>query len=451
MCGLVVFLDNSRIDNPDTAMQAALRSISHRGKPGRQGSWTDGYVTLGHVRLPIRGLGKEYDQPMHGRNWVGLFVGESFTTNGPNDSLEMLTEFYEHMNDVRYLTKHDGFWAMVLHDRRAGLTHVLVDHLSIKPLYFDTASGVISTELRPLVAVDPHPALDFHYLSNVRKWGYDPSFRTPYESIRRLKPGCCYTFQGTRPIRVQEYFPLTPNPTLDPKECIEEAVKRRMLSDVPIAVLCSGGLDSTIVTQLALKYRDDLTVYHIQNQEDTNYFCHIDFPTATEVRIIDINGCDDRLEEALDATEEPVDLGSVLPQFLLAHALKHDGFNVVLTGDGADELFGGYKRALDYDSQYSDVFSELVHYHLPRLDKVMMSATVELRSPFLAPRVVSSALALPWHRRTQKQVLKEAFRGIVPKSILERDKLPLKSQHVRFGGEKYRNWVVDRFIEDHNT
>ena len=97
-----------------------------------------------------------------------------------------------------------------------------------------------------------------------------------------------------------------------------------------------------------------------------------------------------------------------------------------MTGDGADELFGGYQRAKDYDSQASDVFCELPYYHLPRLDRVHMRSTTEIRSPFLAPSVVAFALRLPRSERVGKKILKEAFRGLVSDAIIDRPKHPLK-------------------------
>merc|ERR1711991_1311828 len=120
------------------------------------------------------------------------------------------------------------------------------------------------------------------------------------------------------------------------------------------------------------------------------------------------------------------------PQIAMAEKLKELEFHNVLTGDGADELFGGYRRAKEYDSQYSDVFCELPYYHLPKLDRTMMRSTIELRAPFLSPAVIVHALNLPWSERMgEKTVLKETFKNLVPKKILDRDKLPLKTDAIR--------------------
>ena len=136
--------------------------------------------------------------------------------------------------------------------------------------------------------------------------------------------------------------------------------------------------------------------------------------------------------EAIMVHQSPVDLGSVKPQIAMAKKLRELGFYAVMTGDGADELFGGYRRAKEYDSQMSDMFCELPYYHLPKIDRTMMRYTIETRSPFLAPSVCKYAMNVPYVKRMgEKLELKETFKDIVPLEILTRDKLPLKTDAIR--------------------
>ena len=443
MCGLVVFLDPWIFVNAAKSMEIALAAIGHRGLPGRSAWRKAGDVMLGHVRLPIQGLSTDYDQPFYTTDWAGVFVGEVLDCGEVNDADWALKALYRHGPEPLALS--DGFWAMALHDKNELITTILTDHLSIKPLYWHKELGIVASELRAIEAVVPNLTINRHYLSDVLKWGYCPTEATPYEEVNRLKAGHCYTFVKKEIKSCRKYFRL--EPLIGSLEYeIRKAVVNRLVSDVPVATLCSGGLDSTIVSLLAAKYsKQGMTVFHIEgNKDDTLYFDQIQWPGDVSVRKIRIEPL--RLEDALTATEEPVDLGSVLPQYQLGKAVSDAEFNVVLTGDGADELFGGYKRASEYDSQWSDIFSELVHYHCPRLDKTMMASTVELRSPFLAPRVIECALNTPYGMRTHKQALAEAFRGIVPDQIIDRKKVPLRTLECEEGGIEYRQKVIDCFL-----
>jgi asparagine synthetase B (glutamine-hydrolysing) len=151
------------------------------------------------------------------------------------------------------------------------------------------------------------------------------------------------------------------------------------------------------------------------------------------------------LEQILLNYDCPVDLGSMIPQFLLSKAISDANFNVAISGDGADELFGGYRRITQYDSQQSDVFDELVHYHLPRLDRLMMANTIELRCPYLSSYVMNIALSLPYSERVNKKHLKNAFRDIVPNEILLRKKEPLKIKDIREDKMSHRLRVIQKF------
>ena len=453
MCGIAMIIGRHLFEGDRMErVNAALDTISHRGLPGRRNVVTNDIVTMGHVRLPIRGLGTWYDQPIATDDYTGVFVGEIFGIDEVNDAEYVMRL----LNDEgpAALSQHDGFWAIAFHDHWMGTTKVLTDHLAIKPLYWHEDEGIIASELRAVINLAHYPlTIDQHYLSNVRKWGYDPSERTPYKEIKRLEAGTCYTFGPRGQLLFKhKYFDLKPDPGLNVRTEVEEAVSNRLVGDVPVATLCSGGLDSTIVSLLAAQQSQGMTVFHINagSKEDREAFDSIDWPN--HVRKMHVH-LPEKVNhglwvEALNATEEPVDLGSVLPQFQLGRALKEEGFNVVLTGDGADELFGGYRRAHEYDSQYSDIFSELVHYHNPRLDKCMMASTVELRSPFMAPNVIRAAMAIPWfHNRQNKEVLKHYFQDLVPRNILERPKVPLKTAAVIQGGDTYRKKVIDQFLK----
>ena len=175
-----------------------------------------------------------------------------------------------------------------------------------------------------------------------------------------------------------------------------QSVQNRLISkNYPISLLVSGGLDSSIIAAILSGTETKVTWYSIENGE-SEYVKILANKLNKEVTFLEY-GMDEDLNWEIYKywNETPIDLGSVVPQYHLFKAIKQNSdHRIVLSGDGADELFGGYKRIHEYDSQFSDVFDELSFYHLPRLDKMSMAHTLELRNPFLNLEIVRFALNL---------------------------------------------------------
>lgn len=413
-----------------------MDAMSYRGKDGKQGLVLRGEWALGHVRLAIQDLTDNSSQPVHRGNFDLAYVGEVFNLEGLNE-LKTVTHVFEHFGPDNF-HQFDGFWAVAViqnYDRATAFT----DYLGQKPLYYWRDQAIVCSELDPMFQLAPKPEYDDVYLSNVVKWGYDCTGRTPYKGITQLPPGHVLELQ-------YDEMTLTPywdwsHPALRKlgtlREELTQATLNRLAGDREVALLLSGGLDSSIIYYILKQARKKVKAFSVENGE-SEYL-------PPGVKTLDIQPGLFDLSEALESMQVPVDLGSLVPQHHLAQALATEGYNVCLSGDGADELFGGYRRAMEYDSQASDVFMELPYYHLPRLDRIMMRHTVELRSPFLSPRVLALALRIPYEQRTSKQALKEAFKDLVPDNILNRPKLPLKTAAVIHGGTEYRKHLVESF------
>lgn len=424
MCGLI--LADPR-HGPD-AINNAVTAMSYRGADGLRGlvSWRG--WTIGHTRLAIQDLSPAGAQPVVEKDQVFAFVGEIFNhfiSEQNSMGIALRRRDFHHL---------DGFWSVVQISKSGA--YAFTDYLGSKPLYWWPEQGVVCSEIRPMFELAPPPALDQIYLANCIKWGYDYSGRTPWEGIFQLPPGVVINLESGGRQFYWDWAKVPGQPD-ELKPEIDNAIFNRTVSDRPVSMLLSGGLDSSIVYYTLAQAGKEIEAFSVENGESEF------LPEG--VQVLDLPEVSTK--EAVEILQAPIDLGSMVPQLKLARAVASKGYNVCLTGDGADELFGGYRRAQEYDSQQSDVFVELPYYHFPRLDRIMMSETIELRSPFIAPRVIAAALRLPYSKRTSKQALKEAYSGVVPDPILKRDKHPLKTEAVISGGYNYRRRLVQEFID----
>ena len=466
MCGILI------AHNPT---QERIESILHRGIEYSTHSDQSG-LTLCHHRLPIQTeIGDKWIQPIEiSPNRYLLFNGEIFNypKNFGSDT-EYLVNLFSSFNfsslDIfialyePYIKKWDGFWAICLVDMRRKDIICFTDPLGKKSLYFNEL-GEICSEMKGLITINS--LIDPAFIGGVRKWGYVPNESTPFENITKIKANYFYKWNFCNPEKKEEYGPYfafkggkfkfdSEDELLDYVwEKIELSTSNRLLSlDYPISILLSGGLDSSIIGGLLLKLGADVSWYTINNGPDNDYVRECENYWGVKVNRLNYQmdsndpGFDKKLDEIyFKWNESPVDMGSVIPQYFLFDAIKK-GTNtrIVLSGDGADEMFGGYRRIEEYDSQESDIFHELTYYHLPRLDKMSMANTLELRNPFLNLELIQLALQLRFDLRKNKEILKKAFRGLIPDSIIERKKHPLKNEKIVHDPINYRIDAINHF------
>ncbi len=424
MCGLIAGGKGA----PDVAEVGMM--LEHRGVRCQV---RDNVV---HWRMPVVGVGPEHDQPVKVGSWLVAWVGEVLDFRDRYPGMECDTELVcREWEDASFVDqRHDGFWSIAAVYLPTGSLHLLADYLGQKPLYYRTDCPVAASEPDPVAAVMP-TTLDELYLSDVCKWGYCPDARrTPYCEVNRVLPGEHVMLDRGCPPRFLSRDVLRPRRICD-KEVLRDAIcvairLRVTSSDVPVAALVSGGLDSSIVYTLASRYAD-VKPYYVVTDDPSE---HGRIQDLVGSRLTYASASSVTTEEALQVMQEPLDLGSLKFQVALARVVDE---RVCLTGDGADELLGGYSRSLRYDSQASDVWRELVCWHLPRLDRVMMSNMVETRSPFLSRSVAEIALGLPRAERTNKKILRDLF----PEFDVE--KVPLRP--TSFDREATSVEMVDMF------
>lgn len=417
----------------------ALEAISYRGVRSKV------MGQMGHARLPIVGVGPQNDQPVLQGKWIISFVGEvlDFREIDPGAECDLAVVVDSFVEGGERLRRADGFWSVIAISENLDVMTFFVDYLAQKPLYYRDDTLSVASELRALLHLG-NVHLDKIYLASVVKWGYCPEpWRTPYQEIRKVLPGQRITMNRWDGVVSRETVdPLFPR-TLsfsDMRAEIEAAVRRRVTSsDVPVAALVSGGLDSAITYTLAKRY-GDVRPYHVENGELESA---VKVLGDGEWGLVTLDEVSD--EQCLDYMQEPIDLGSLAPQVALSDAIAGKA-TVCLTGDGADEFWGGYGRSSRYDSQASDVWHELVMWHLPRLDRVMMRNRIEVRSPFLARRVAEAALAVPWAGfRQDKELLRNLFQDDLPSGVADRAKRPLRTARVSQDREARSRELVDCF------
>jgi asparagine synthase (glutamine-hydrolysing) len=468
MCGIILTTEFNSTED-------ILNSISHRGIE-RTEKKLEG-VTLCHHRLPIQTVeGDEWYQPKQISDGIYmLFNGEIFNYDRERYSsdgeylcdlfssyrfggVEMFSALF-----LPHIQTWDGFWAIVIYDSKTGDVISFTDPLGKKCLYVNK-DGEISSEIKGVYREGYK--VDQTFISSVRKWGYNKDDRTTYEEIKRILPNKIYSFNIGSPMFKNIYSDYwegfnVPIYELRGKSYEEhmdwlwskmvESVKNRMLSkNYPVSALISGGLDSSIIAAIMKSESiDKINWFTIENGE-TEY---VDI-LAKHLNI-SVNKLTYDMDESLNKeiyqkwNETPIDLGSVIPQYHLFKAVKDQtGYRIVISGDGSDELFGGYSRIHEFDSQKSDIFEELSFYHLPRLDKMSMANTLELRTPFLNLDIVQFALHLPLEWRKDKKILKDTFSPILPSEIIERKKIALKNPQIKEDKIAYRQKAIDLFLSE---
>jgi asparagine synthase (glutamine-hydrolysing) len=353
------------------------RTIVHRG-PDDEGVHVAGCVGLGMRRLSIIDLSTGA-QPIHNEDrtvWV-VFNGEIY--NFPelrarlearghrfytNSDTEVIVHLYEdHGSDcVRHLR---GMFAFALWDENSQHLLLARDRFGKKPLHYAIHDGrlLFASEIKALLAVDPTLAdVDAEGLVNFFYFGYIPDPLTAFRRIHKLPPGHLLEFANGR-ARVRRYWTLPDFGVHEPKseeECLEEleqrlaeAVKIRLISDVPLGALLSGGVDSsTVVALMARASSKRVKTFSIGfSSQDFNEAEHARavarrFDTEHHELIIepDIEGT---VEHITRFMEEPFGDSSVVPTYHVCRMARQH-VTVALAGDGGDELFAGYDR---YESQ----------------------------------------------------------------------------------------------------
>ena len=372
MCGFVAFLQNEPTVDLGTARRALAR-IAHRG-PDAAGEWRERNVLLLHRRLSIIDLntGQQPMQSSDGR-YVIVFNGEIYNFQELRAQLEeegcrfhtrsdteVILEGYRCWGQ-RVVERLNGMFAFVIWDRLESLAFGARDRLGIKPLCWAMQRGVliVSSTLEPFGALEGFDHIDPVAARDLMTFDYIPSPRTILRGVKKLEPGCMFSWQlGSDVIKVDRYWypPLENKGSCAPdefelEELLEQAVKRQMISDVPIGVFLSGGIDSSLLVALMARHSEKpLRTFSIAfdtpgvDESPIAGLVARQFGTDhTVLRAEEVGP--EALLELLGRLDEPFADAAVVPTYALSKMTKSH-VKVALSGDGGDEVFGGYPKYL---------------------------------------------------------------------------------------------------------
>ena len=373
MCGIVGYLGSS--NQTADQLEAMAHRIVHRG-PDDHGVWLgqDGMVGLAHRRLSILDLSPEGHQPMasvDGRYQI-VFNGEIYnfrelrqqlqprghTFRGGSDTEVMLAAFQQ-WGVQPSLRRFSGMFAFAVWDSQQRELTLARDQYGKKPLYYGKINGAwfFASELKALH--QPGLSLDRMALSNFFRFGYVPAPRSIYQQVGKLPPGSSVVLRANGEASQVESFwtlPRSSAPSLigDPLQAVEEAlrnaVRRRMVSDVPLGAFLSGGIDSSLIVALMQQMSSEPVQTFCIGFEDK---ASDESPYARAVaQHLGTRHTEHRLsaQESLSVVpllprmyDEPFADSSQIPTYLVSK-LARSQVTVALSGDGGDEVFGGYNR-----------------------------------------------------------------------------------------------------------
>ncbi|MDP4550565.1 asparagine synthase (glutamine-hydrolyzing) [Alkalihalobacillus macyae] len=446
MCGFVGVL-RTELGNYDQKDRSDFvrrnQVITHRG-PDDEGYYTDESISLGFRRLSIIDLESGH-QPYHYENeryWM-VFNGEvynyvelreqlkkeGFTFQTESDT-EVVLSLFIHKGEKAFADLR-GMFSILIWDKLEKKLVGARDPFGIKPLYYkqDEEEIIFASEKKSISLVEEfekvNPAALQHYLS----FQYVPEPFTMTEGIKKVEPGYYFVKKQNEPILFKRYFHATFNPITTERNWIKsirdvlyDSVNIHMRSDVPVGSFLSGGIDSSIIVSMAKKVNPQIKTFSVGFEHEGYSEVDVAKETADKLDVpnysymISAKEYVQKLPKIMWHMDDPLADPACVPLYFVAReARKH--VTVVLSGEGADELFGGYNIYREPSS---------LRYFTPM--------------PTIMKRMVNQVAS----------VLPEGMRG---KSFLERGSTPLSERYIgnaKMFEEKEKEQLLTTYFENEN-
>ncbi len=413
MCGIALLVGRELEELDET-----LQRLAHRG-PDEQDCWSNDSLSIGFVRLAIND--EEYGaQPYLFKDYVGAFNGEIYNYSEllKSYNIKLHSKCDTHcilplfdLLGTAILGKLDGFYSGIIYNKKRQCLYLLRDYIGKKPLFHGMSEGrlFVVSELKAVQSI---------------QW------------FKHVPKGLSSLDLNTGELKVIAKHSVKSKSKANLYKIMERSVLKR-IPHQHFGIFLSGGLDSSIIAALAQPLDRDITYYTLGNADNVDTravkelaqelniskVSYIPLPKEEELSSL--------IREVVYATESynPSIVSNGLASYLLAREARRDNLKVVLTGEGADELFGGYYPYLS-PRELVDKRSELIAYmhrtELRRLDSCTMAHSIEARCPFLDQELkgLSDSLAHEdiYADGENKVILRKCFEKVLPKDILRRKK-----------------------------
>jgi len=525
MCGIfgVVNYRLNELKGPQDAL--CVEAVQHRG-PDEAGLYYHKHVFLGHRRLSVVDI-EQGKQPMAFEHLTMVYNGELYNTeeirhelyergyrfNGHSDT-EVLLKAYACFGE-QVVNKLNGIFAFAIWDRSKQSLYVARDRVGVKPLYYSkTADGlIVASETKQILTYKGDAHINLNGLQELL--GLGPSHSPGhglFTGISELEPGHFMTLDKSG-LKIRRYWELEAKLHTDDfnttvaktKDLLTNAIQKQLVSDVPLMTFLSGGVDSSAITAIAADQIPGLHTFSIDYEDNLKYFKKTDFTVSQDREFIELMSKRNQtnhhykvisnddlaatLKEAVHYRDLPgmADVDSSLYWF--CKEIKKE-FTVGLSGECADEIFGGYpwfyreplqgtfpwlrdlkvrngllrpqyqdKLQLEayVGQQFQDSIAKAPIYTgdsdaenekrqltylnikwfmttlLDRKDRMSMGAGLEVRVPFADHELVEYVYNIPWemkfHNGMEKGLLRKALEGTLPNEVLYRKKNPYPKTH----------------------
>lgn len=407
MCGFLGFATGKKNVSNDWVIDG-LRSIYHRG-PDDNGVWISNKrnVCLAHTRLSILDLTKQGQQPMtvDSSNITIVFNGEiynyleirkeliqkGYNFNSGSDTEVILNGYLEWGQEI--LNRLNGMFVFAVYDQNNETLFLARDRAGEKPLFYyhNNKEFIFASELKAIFHNNRISRnISYESLDDYLKFGFVPGENSIIKGFKKLKAGHALIYNiNLDEIKTWKYWDLPENSnpnSFDPKnendlinEChylLNDSVKKQLIADVPVGVLLSGGLDSSLITAFAVQNQSNIKTFTIgfpgySNIDETKHARLISNYFKTDhIELMADPASVDLIPILAKQFDEPIADSSMIPTYLVSKLVSQH-CKVALGGDGGDELFGGYKHysRLLWMEKYFDNLPLIIRRNIAKLSQ----------------------------------------------------------------------------------